>query len=115
MVKLKHKIKAFTILESMAAMVIVMIVFGLTTMVLLNVTSSGVNNQKRNAHALVAQLRNETMLNRRFLDETFEVNEIRIEKQIKDYGDHDRLKELSIVAFSGKKKLIHTQELILTH
>ena len=46
MVKLK-KIRAFTILESMVAMVIVMIAFGLTSVTLINIASSGITKEKR--------------------------------------------------------------------
>lgn len=113
MVKLNQHIKAFTILESMVAMVIVMTVFSLSSMVIINVSSSGVTQQKRNAHQLIRALRNETLKEKRFLDEQFEVNDLLIQKTILDYPESEELKVLSIEAFNGKKSLYKSEELVL--
>ncbi len=97
----------------MVAIVIVMIVFSMSSLVILNVTSSGMSREKQNAYMFVKSLRNETILHHRFIDETINSNEMVIEKTILDYDNSTRLKTLLIVAFKGKKKLFETRELIL--
>lgn len=113
MVKLNQSIKAFTILESMVAIVIVMIVFGLTSVVIINISSSGITNEKQTAYALVNELRNETLQQSRFIDEVIESKNLRIEKTILDYQSSQELKILLIEAFKGKEKLVESKELIL--
>lgn len=115
MVKLNNKIKAFTILESMVAMVIVMIVFSLSSIVVINVSSSGVTQQKRTGHTLIRALRNETLKEKRFIDEVFTVEEMTIEKQILDYPGNEHLKVLLIEALIGTKKVIVSKELVLVN
>ncbi len=100
-------------MESMVAIVIVMIVFSMSSIVILNITSSGMSREKQNAYMLVKSLRNETILNHRYIDETVESNELIIEKTILDYGNSDALKILLIGAFKGKKKLFESREIIL--
>ena len=82
MVKLIHKIKAFSIIESMVSMVIVVIVFSLSSMVIANVTKTGISKEKQDAYILVKSMRNETLKNERFIDETIEVKGLLIEKTI---------------------------------
>ena len=113
MVKLKTKIHAFTVMESMVAIVIVMIVFSISSVVILNITSSGMSREKQNAYMLVKSLRDETILTNRYFDETFNRNEIVVEKTIVNYGNSNTLKILLISAFKNKKKLFETKELIL--
>lgn len=107
------KLKAFTILESMVAIVIVMIVFSISSLVIVNVGSSGMTRKKQNAYALVKELRNKTILENRLIDESIEMNNLLIEKTILDYSQNNELKVLLIEAFDGKKKLFETKELVL--
>ena len=97
----------------MVAIVIVMIVFSMSSVVILNITSSGMSREKQNAYMLVKSLRNETILYKRYIDETIISNEIVVEKTILEYGNSSTLKVLLINAFRGKKKLFETRELIL--
>lgn len=113
MVKLKTSIKAFTILESMVAIVIVMIVFGLTSVIIINISSSGITHQKIAAYSLVNTLRNETLMHSRFIDETIISNELRIEKTIIDDAHSQQLKIVLIEAYYDNQKLAESKELII--
>lgn len=112
MVRVRQKINAFTILESMVAMVIVMIVFGLSSIVIINVSSSGITNENKEAHALVKLTRNEAIKQNLFIDESIKEGNITIEKSIIDYYQSDELKVLLIEAYSGEKKVFEIKELI---
>lgn len=113
MVKLSTKIRAFTILESMVAIVIVMIVFGLSSVVIINISSTGITKEKQQAFTLVQQLRNETLQQSRFIDESIELENLIIEKTILDYSTSSELKILLIIAYRGKEKLFESKELVL--
>lgn len=114
MVKLKT-IKAFTILESMVAMVIVMIVFSLASIVVINVSSSGVTRQKHIAHVMIRNLRNETIQEKRFIDEAFELDNLRVEKTLLDYPGSEQLKVLLIEVLKEDKKIMENKELIIVN
>lgn len=111
--RLRHKIKAFTILESMVSMVIVMIVFGLSSIVMINMANSGITKDEQLAHALVKLLRNETIKQHRFIDESIVEGEITIEKSILDYRNGQNIKILLMEAYLGDKKMFENKELIL--
>lgn len=113
MAQLTHKIKAFTILESMVAIVIVMLVFGLTSMVVLNVNSSGITGEEQKAYTLVKKLRNETLAQRQFLDETITVDQLTLKKSVLDYGTNQYTKILLIEAHNQKEKVYESKEIIL--
>ena len=114
MVKLNTKIQAFTILESMVAIVIVMIVFALSSVVIINISSSGITKEKQHAYTLVQQLRAETLHQNRFIDETIELDNLRLEKTLLEYHVSNELKVLQIIAFKNDKKLFESKELVLT-
>lgn len=113
MVKLVAKIKAFSIIESMVSMVIVVITFSLSAMVIANVTTTGISKDNQDAYMLVKQMRNETLKEKRFIDEVIEVNGLLIEKRILNYNRSEELRVLLIKASKGEKKLYESKELIL--
>ncbi len=112
MVKLTSKIRAFTILESMVSIVIVMIAFSLSSLVIINVTSSGMTRKKQNAYMLVNAFRNESINENRWFDETIEVGGLRIEKTIEIYQNSNELKTLFIRVYDGEKNVSESKELI---
>jgi hypothetical protein len=112
-VKLKYKTKAFSIIESMVSMVIVVIVFSLSTMVIANVTTTGISKEKQDAYMLAKQMRNKTLKEERFIDESLEVKGLLIQKTILDYNRSEELRVLLIEASKGEKKLFESREIIL--
>jgi len=112
MAKLKSKIKAFTILESMVSIVIVMIVFSLSSLVVINVTSSGMNKKNQNAYMFVKAFRNESVNQDRLFDETIELEGLRIEKRLEAYKNSVALKILYVRAFEADKLLTESKEIL---
>ncbi len=113
MVKLNAKIGAFSIIESMVAMVIVVIMFSLSAMVIANVSSSGISREKQDAYMLAQSLRSETLKNKRFLDEIANFEDLVIEKTILDYQKSEKLKVLLIEVFKNEKPLYKSKEIII--
>lgn len=105
-------IPAFTLLESMVAMVVVMIVFSLTTITILNVSTSGVSKQKQYAIAQAKMLRNQTMKTQRFIDEEMSLGNVRINKSFEATATQQNLKKMMIEAFVGNKNVFTSKELI---
>ena len=100
-------------MESMVSIAIVMIVFSLSSIVIINITSSGMSGEKQNAYMLTKVLRNETITQSRYIDETVEIDGLTLEKTIVDYKGSNTLKLLLIVTSNEQKKLFESRELIL--
>jgi len=100
-------------MESMVAIIIVMIVFSLTSIIILNSSTSGMTREKQNAYMAAKLIRNQTLHEHRFIDETIEVNGLFVEKSILDYRTSNQLKILRIEVFQNKQKLYESKELIL--
>ena len=97
----------------MVAMVIIVIVLSLSAMVIAKVTHTGMSREKQNAYMLVNSLRIETIQQRRYIDEYFEVEGVSLEKTILDYPSSEELKVLLVEAFIGENKLYETKEIII--
>lgn len=111
MVKLKKKLKAFSILEVMISLVIIMIVFGFSSVMIINM--GGINKEKQDAYALVNTIRNKTIKEGRFIDELIEVENYSIEKTILDYPESNNIKILLIEAYLNEEKQIEVREIVL--
>ena len=95
----------------MVSMIIVMIVFSLAGLVIINIGSSGMTKEKQQAYMQLCLMRNETIRQNRWIDESADVNELTIEKSILDYNDD--LKILLIEVFKHKKKWFESRELVV--
>jgi len=115
MAQLNSKIKAFTIFESLVAMAIIMIAFGMSSVVIINVSSSGITKEKQDAYSSVNLIRNETIQQGRFIDETITIGNLKIEKSISDYPSNNSLKILLIKALKDEKTVFESKELVLVN
>lgn len=97
----------------MVSMVIVVLMFSLSALVISNVTKTGISKEKQEAYMLVKSLRNETLRDFRFIDETVEVKGLLIEKTILDYKRNEELKVLLIRASKTEQLLYEIKELIV--
>lgn len=97
----------------MVAMVIVMIVFGLSSIVMVNMANAGISATEKAARALATLVRNETISQHRYLDETIVEGDVTIEKTILEYKKGNDLKVLLIEAYNQDEKLFENKELIL--
>lgn len=111
MVKLNKKLKAFSILEVMISLVIIMIVFGFSSVMIINM--GGINKEKQDAYALVNTIRNNTIKEGKFIDELIEVENYSIEKTILDYPESNNIKILRIEAYLNEEKQIEVREIVL--
>lgn len=95
--KLK-KLKASTLLESMVAMMIVMMCLGFFSMIYVNIMNSDNNRQKLKISLLLKTIANQTIKESKFIDEQIKQGDITIEKKIETYENTSNLKLIKLTA-----------------
>lgn len=100
------KFRGSTLIETLVAMVIVVISFGSGMMVYLNVSGNSSTSKKSDACLVLQEVYHETMLQEDFFDENTETKGLTVEKKIEDYEGSDNLFVLRISVFSGEHKLL---------
>lgn len=110
-----NKLMASTLVETLVAMIIVMLAFGIGLIIYLNVIQSSGAQQKLNAHLKMNQIAIETKNKNLFLDEEYPSETMKIVKTMVPYdASSDNLKILKIEAFdAGGKKIGERKELVI--
>jgi|CXWL01.1.fsa_nt_gi hypothetical protein len=103
---LNKKIKAATLIESLIAMVIVMLCFGISTTVYINVISSGNQIQKLKSELILKKVAMETKKEHLFLDEEITLDEITVRKKITPYNGLKNLSQINLQAYNSNEKLL---------
>lgn len=109
------KIEAFTLAEAIIAIVIIMVCFGISTMIYINIIRS--DNRAERSKAFMEAKRNaiQTNTEKRYFDEETMTDSLRIKKTIEVYQNDPLLKILTIEAFNEKgKKLSSHKQIILS-
>jgi Tfp pilus assembly protein PilV len=113
MALLTKKITASTLLESLIAMVVVMVSFAIASAIYLQILSSGGEFQKLKAAALLQKIADETKQNRLYLDDNITVDQFVVEKKVVSYNGQKHLFHLKLKVFMQKEKqLAEYNELI---
>jgi hypothetical protein len=95
------KLKGYILLESMIAMIIVMLCFGLSIMIYNNVVTSSRNKLETIARIALENEAIKSKSENHLLDETIQYDEFHIEKKIFPYQTFENLYELNYAAFSS--------------
>ena|SRR5688572_27984163 len=106
MALLSYKLKAATLIESLVAMVIMVLFFGIATMVYLNVMNADQHRQKLKVTLLLDDLAHQTKASGSFFDQVLKTEEMQIVQSIIAYNNTENLSVLSIKAFDLKGKLL---------
>ena len=106
------KLKAFTVLEAMVAMVIIMVVFGLSAYLFINISSSGFTPLKQRGYHAVKHFYTRTIMEHRYFEEGLQLNEITLHKTINDYPSSTPLKLMTISALKDSTVLYSMSESI---
>lgn len=114
MVKLNHPLKASTLMESLIAMVILIVCFGIGTMIYTNVLTS--DRERKQLHATL--LANEEAITikseKNYLDAEWKIDDWTIKKTVEKYNETENLFLLSIAVLDRDKKVISIRnELII--
>lgn len=111
---LTKKYKAFTLVETIVALVITMICVGIAFNIILNVEKSGNNFKKIQAHFYLLQELNKVKNEKKFLDENIDKDNMRIEKTFTQYQSIDKLYVMKLIVFDGTgKKMDELKQLVI--
>jgi type II secretory pathway pseudopilin PulG len=112
--KIIHKrLAAATIIETIVAMVIILVLFGITTTVLVQTSVRSLSIKRIKAAQLVNTLFVKTTNESAFFNEEIVMDEFVIKKEVQNYNGNDHLLAVKIiVSDNSKSELISEQRLI---
>lgn len=106
MVKLDHPLKASTLMESLIAMVILVVCLGVGTMIYTNVLGS--DQERKQLHATLIANREAITIKseQNYLDAEWQVDDWTVKKTVEKYNETENLFLLSIAVLDRDKKVI---------
>lgn len=111
--KVRGKLKAYTIIEAMIAMILVVISFGIGMSIYANVLQSDRLVSQAAAHQLLQDQLVQTKTEQRYFDEVLIVQGLTVEKSIQPHDDIPELYLLYLRCFDPRKQLLaEAKELI---
>lgn len=106
MVKLNKTLKAATLVESLIAMVIIIITLGIATMIYSNVLDSDKQRKQLKAIFLLKQELIKTKTEKTFLDSEEQINDWSLKKVVKRFDQTENLYCLSMSVLDAEGKTI---------
>ena len=107
------KLKAATLVETIIAMLIILIVTGITVMILVQVTSTGYSIQNLKATSLIDRVISETDFRKSFFNEEIFDNGFKVRKEIIDGDFGNAIVSLRISVYDLNNKLIKYKNCLL--
>jgi Tfp pilus assembly protein PilE len=107
------KLKGATLIESMVAMIVVLLCFGIATMIYVNVMNSDSRRAELHAHLLLNEIAMKAKQQELFLDEEIHEGTLLITKKVETYKGVPGLIRLGIIARNEKDKIIATHNEII--
>src|SRR5688572_14613462 len=98
MALLIKKLRGSTLIESIVAMVLLMVCLGIATMIYVNVIESGNSRQKFHAYALIHQVSVQAKIQKKYIDEEREEEGLVMKKTIAKYGGMEKTYIMKITA-----------------
>ncbi len=112
-VKISHSIKASSLFETIVALMVIMIVFGIAMTIYVNVMRNSTSLSELKASLRLDELARETKEKKSYFDEKFEDESTLIEKKVTKYKDKEGLFLLDLQAFDKtNKRLAERKELL---
>jgi hypothetical protein len=111
------KYPAFSIAESITALLIISISFSAGTVIYKQVMDADKLFAKTNLSFILNQILAKTKSERNFIDETLTVEDVKIEKKIEPFGGEKDVYKVVVTAFDpiSNEPLLKIEELISTH
>lgn len=108
------KLKASTLMESLVAMIVIMICFVIASMIYTNIINSTNNKLKLDASLLLKEIGIKAKEENNYLDEKFETENLVVQKSVTSYKNSGNLSLLTLIAFDKNgKKIAEQKELII--
>lgn len=106
------KLTASTLIETLVAMTIIMISFGVMALLVIN-TSRNTGILKLNAFLICEEVKSETLTLKKYENEEFEFENMDIIKSIYPYKKSNEILVLEIQAFSKNQIMIYETKLLI--
>jgi hypothetical protein len=106
------KVKAATLIESIIALLLISIAFGISILTYISVLNSGNRNQKEVVHQIIRSLAIDTKSQSKFIEQSFEMDSITYFQTVEKVNAQGLL-QLNIKAKSGGKLLEEYNEYII--
>ena len=104
---LNTTVQGSSIVETITALLIIVISFGAGMSIYLNIITNEQTISKTKTNIILESIMAETMEQKRFLDETIELNGLLIEKVILPFSNGENHRICSISAYHQNGQLIH--------
>jgi len=105
--KMNRKLPASSIVESITAMLIILISFGAGMSIYLNVMSNERLLSKTKTNALLSNLLEQSIQQHQYIDEVFQIEGLVVEKKIKPHPGYPQHHQCILQAFDRDNYLIH--------
>lgn len=112
MVKVKKNLNAVSIIETLVALAILTISFGVGMLVYLNVITNDSIILKTRAGILAEDIANQAIKNQRFLNETFEIQNLVVKKIIRPFNESNDLLRLQVTVYKDQQLIETYNQLI---
>jgi hypothetical protein len=107
------ELKATMLLESMIAMIIIMLCFGIAITIFTQVTTGNKNNMSILARARINTESVKTKMEKRFIDEDIPFDEFIIRKRMLPYSSSEKIFQLHFSAITSEHKILaETDDLV---
>jgi len=100
------KLKAYTLIETIIAMVIIMLVFGIAMMIFIKVMKTDRVVRQAEVFFKMNEILNQSKINNEFTDVTLSFDSYEIQRTLLAYEGSEKVKQLVIVAFDMEGKQI---------
>ena len=110
----RMKLKAATLIESLVAMVIVMLCFGISAMIYVNVMNADNQRLKLSAHLLLNETAVLTKTGKNFLDREIKGERLDIKASFTKYRESSDLTLMTLTAVDKEGKLLGTRKEIIS-
>lgn len=106
MVKLEYKLKAATLIESLIAMIIIVVCLGIATVIYSNVLNSDRERVQLKAMLLLKQEAEQTKKEKSFLDSEKKEGDWTVKKEVTRYEQTENIYRLSFKIINSEGKII---------
>ncbi|MEZ5199161.1 MAG: hypothetical protein R2764_23100 [Bacteroidales bacterium] len=111
-----RKLKAYTLMETIISMVIILFVFGIAMMIFINVIRTDRIVEKTDVFFKMNEILYETNSKKEYSDNIFEFGNFEIRRSVVKYRNFDKLKQVTVKAFDKNGKIVgEKSELMIDH
>ena len=112
-IKLSNRVKASSLLEVIVSMVVIVIVFGIAMMIYTNVLRLSLSAKKIRAQSLLQEAMINAERDSIKTTQTFQLDNFRIEQEVKPYSGNNALKEVHLTAYDQNQQQIAEMEKVI--